>query len=159
MEPSTFSAELPTLSTLEPRAWVTAMRALRAHVADSAAYILDYEDTPESALPKLQPIFDAYTSLDINEHSEDRPESPLYIDMKVNADALVFWVFPTRSYESIVYTDAGYWWLNDAGADDAEATHHQLHRALILRLLKMIPWADDDNLDEIAAIEAATRAG
>lgn len=155
-----FSSELPSLKSMEPRAWVDAMHALRGRVADAAATILDTHDTPESARPELKPIFDAYTDLDINGNSEDRRQGRLYIEIKINNRALVFWVFPTQNYESIVYnTTEEYWWVDHDGADDAQASTHELHQRLILRLLEMIPWADDDNIAEIAAIEAATRAG
>ncbi|AWV89205.1 hypothetical protein DN745_07565 [Bradymonas sediminis] len=144
---------------MPPQRWVAQMRALRERVADAAALVLDLEDTPEGALPRLQPIFDAYTALKMGADADYPRNSNVSVEMRIHGDALRCWVFPTRNYESIVFTEMGYWWANHAGVDDPNPNPHQVHRALMLRVLQMIPWANDDNIDQLAAIEAATRAG
>src|SRR5690554_5402262 len=152
-------AELPSLQTMPPQRWVAQMRALRERVADAAALVLDLEDTPEGALPQLQPIFDAYTKLKVGADADYPRNSNVYVEIRVADDALRFWVFPTRNYKSVVFTEMGYWWADHAGVDERNPNPHLVHRALMLRVLQMIPWANDDNIDQLAAIEAATRAG
>lgn len=160
MVPTPLSPELPSLKALPPERWVDAMHTLRAEVAEHAATILDQNPTPEVARAKLQALFDFYTGVDINGSSNGRQATRYVFDIAVHDQALVFQVFPTRRYRSIVRTGAGYWWFDRHGADDeASTTAHQRHRRAIMGLLEMIPWANDDTIDELAAIELATRAG
>jgi|GEM_PF-5990723 len=160
MVPTPLSPDLPSLETLPPERWVDAMHALRSEVAEHAATILDQYSTPEGAQAKLQALFDYYTAVDINGKVDARLAGYYTMDIGVHGAGLVFRVFPTRRYLSIVRTDAGYWWFDHGGADgEPGGTAHQFHLRVIRRLLEMIPWANDDTIDELAAIEIATRAG
>jgi hypothetical protein len=152
-------AGIPSLKDMHPRAWVEAMRELREQIADDAARVLDHCDTPDVAQPKLQEIFDHYSGFDLNGLWENRSETSISVEVKIHDDTMVFWVFPTRAYQSIVCTTDGYWWLDHHGIDADDANRHQTHRTLVLRLLDLLPWANDDELLEIAAIEIASRAG
>lgn len=150
---------LPTLSELHPTRWVETMRRVRAEVAERAADVLDRYTHPVDARPQLQPIFDRFTQIDINTPAISRLEAALSVEVQAHDEALVFWIFPTRQYQSMVFTGAGHWWFNHQSESPSGLTNHQLHRQLIEHLLTMLPWASDDGLAEIAAIEVASRAG
>lgn len=150
---------VPSLDELTPRAWLEAMDRVRDATAEEAARVLDTTTNPAEAIGPLQAIFDRYNDVDLRaQFSEEVLEDDLSVEVRMHDDTLVFWVFPTEDYESIVYTDAGYWWLDHDGVAGA-ADRHAIHRDLVLRLLRILPWANDDDLQEMVAIEIASRAG
>ena len=175
---------LPTLSDLHPSQWVQAMRRIRNEVAEEAASVLDRYEVPADAHPELQAIFNQFTQIDVNTPALSRLEAVLAVEIRPQHDSLVFWVFPTEAYQSIVFTRPGYWQIAPAAGGGAHRTgqshtsqmvpgttnspdfhdknavnRHEVHRELACQLLKLIPWANDDALAEIAAIEIASRAG
>lgn len=151
--------DFPSFEALHPRDWVRAMRAVRERTAEAGARVLDAHRVPALAQPQLQELLDDFTGIDLNTPTISRLEAQLSVEVHAHADSLVFWIFPTRRYLTITPTPAGHWWLEPAGAHPATGEAHQIHVELMLRLLEMLPWADDDALAELAAIEIATRAG
>ncbi len=150
---------LPSLEDMTPADWVVAMRGLRDAVAERAAAVLDRHTTAAEAVAELQRVFDRYNDPRLGaQFSDEVVEVDYSVEVRAHDDALVFWVFPTEDYETIVYTAKGYWWLDHQGTD-ADNDRHALHCDLILRLLRLLPWANDDDLLEMAAIEIASRAG
>lgn len=150
---------LPSFKDLNPGEWVRVMRSARSRSAERAAALLDAHRLPAAAQPGLQEVLDEFTRMDLNTPAVNRLEAPLSVEVHAHPDSLVFWVFPTRSYLTIRVTPAGYWWLEHSGKHPKTNDPHEIHVEIMLRLLKTLPWADDDTLAEIAAIELATRAG
>lgn len=153
-------ATLPSLDNMTPEEWVAAMQVLRGEVVEQAARILDTRTVPRLAGEPLQQVFDRYNNLDIGLIADNGdPGSQFSLEVRCKDDILIIWGYPSEEYESIVYTGYDYWWFDHAGADDGSRERHQLHRSVADQILEMLPWANQDDLLEIAAIEIASRAG
>jgi hypothetical protein len=153
-------AALPSLNNLSPDQWVEEMKALRDQVVDESARILDAHPTPERAAPPLQQLFARYDTPDLDLPAGRDIASPRFsLEVRHQGDMLIVWAFPTEEYESLVYTTHDHWWFDHRGVDNASRDRHDIHRTVTRRILDLLPWANEDDLLEIAAIEISSRAG
>lgn len=152
--------KFPSLETMSPYEWVEAMRVFREELVDDAASILDVRTRPAHAAPALQELLDRYQRLDTSaQFSEEMADGEHTIEVRDFDDALVFWVYPTQEYETLVYTRYDYWWFDHRGLGPRTRRRHEIHCAAIMRVVELLPWANDDDLLELAAIEMGSRAG
>jgi hypothetical protein len=151
---------LPSLDNLSPDRWIDAMQTLRDEVIEDAASILDTRTVPTLAASPLQQVLDRYSNLDVGlPTGTDGSGAQFSLEVRPQSDMLTLWAFPTEDYESIVYTEEDYWWFDHRGIEDASRDRHEIHCAVVRRILEMLPWANEDDLLEIVAIEMSTRAG
>lgn len=152
--------QLPSLDNLSPDAWVAAMHTAREQVAEEVAGVLDLHTKPSEAAPALQSIFDSYRPQQLGGLFEpELTDVERTLEVRPKENSLVFWVFPTENYETIVYTAFDYWWFDHTGTSAHELSRHEVHRRVAERLVRLLPWANDDDLLELAAIEMSSRAG
>jgi hypothetical protein len=145
---------------MNPYEWVEAMKELREGVIEHAARVLDVRSSTELAADPLQNVLDRYSDLDVDlQDGIGGLSSDVSLEVRCQQDTLFVWAFPSEQYESLVYTNFDYWWFDHRGVDDASLQRHEIHRSVARRVLNMLPWAHDDDLLEIAAIEIASRAG
>ena len=151
---------IPSLDEMSPATWLQAMHAVRSEVAEEAARVLDTHTEPETAAEPLQDIFDLYQVVDAEHRGGGRTDTgPISVEVRTHDDTLIFWVFPTEEYETLVYTGQDYWWFDHQGTARAGRSTHRLHFDLVLQILQLIPWANDDDLEEMVAIEIGSRSG
>jgi hypothetical protein len=151
---------IPSLDEMPPAEWLEAMRGLRYQLVERAATVLDLHTTPQQAAPHLQELFDRYRVIDLGlDFGEKLPSRELSVEIQAHEDTLTVWVYPTESYESLVYTDHGHWWFDHRGPKNWGESRHELHRQVVSRLLDLLPWANDDDLYEMLAIEIGSRSG
>ncbi len=152
--------QFPSLEHMTPYEWVEAMRALREDIVDDAACILDVFTTPRQAADPLQETFDRYQRIDVGvRFPEEVADGELSVEVRCREDSLVFWVIPTEEYEMLVYTRFDYWWFDHSGLGPRTRRRHEIHRDAIMAVIDLLPWANDDDLIELAAIEMGSRAG
>ncbi|MFP4600032.1 MAG: hypothetical protein ACLFVJ_17375 [Persicimonas sp.] len=152
--------QLPSMDEMSPDAWVAAMHTVRDQVVEEIADVLDLHTRPDQVAPAIQRILDSYRPQELGDLFE--PESAngeRALEVRPKEDLLVVWAFPTEDYESIVYTAFGYWWFDHSGTSAHELSRHEVHRRVAERLVRLLPWANDDNLLELAAIEMSSRSG
>lgn len=152
--------QFPSLETMNPYEWVEAMRLFRDELVDEAASILDVRTRPAHAAPDLQELLDRYQLVDTGaEFGDQGADGQHTIEVRAADEALIFWVYPTEDYESLVYTRHDYWWFDHRGLGTRNEPRHEIHRSVIMRVVELLPWANDDDLLELAAIEMGSRAG
>lgn len=152
--------ELPSLDDMNPDAWVAAMHATREQVIQEVAGVLDLRTTPSEAAPALQSIFDSYQPEQLGSlFEQELADRERALKVRPKGDALTIWVYPSENYETVVYTAFGYWWFDHSGTSAHDLSRGEVHRRVAERLVRLLPWANDDDLLELAAIENATRAG
>lgn len=151
--------EVPSLEDMTPNDWVAALGVMRDQLVEDAARVLDRYDTSGPAADELQRIFERYEHIgESRPFASEATRSGVSVDVRDHDERIVFWVVPTEDYQSIVRID-GQWWFDHHLPTGNTYTTHQLHREVIDRVVSMLPWGNDDDLLELAAIEMASRAG